>query len=48
MSGSWRDFEIFLHIPQYKVSSPISQLLAQESTVVIRHMGSSENNIQNL
>ena len=25
-SRSRRDFEIFLHIPQYKLSSPISQL----------------------
>ena len=25
-SRSWRDFEGFLHIPQYKLSSPISQL----------------------
>ena len=25
-SRSWRDFEIFLHLPQYKLSSPISQL----------------------
>ena len=23
---SWRDFEIFLHLPQYKLSRPISQL----------------------
>ena len=23
---SWRDFEIFLRLPQYKLSSPISQL----------------------
>ena len=26
ITSSWRDFEIFLHIPQYKLSSPISQL----------------------
>ena len=25
-SRSRRDFEIFLHLPQYKLSSPISQL----------------------
>ena len=25
-SRSWRDFEIFLHLPQYKLSGPISQL----------------------
>ena len=25
-SRSQRDFEIFLHLPQYKLSSPISQL----------------------
>ena len=25
-SRSWRDFEMFLHLPQYKLPSPISQL----------------------
>ena len=25
-SRSQRDFEIFLHLPEYKLSSPISQL----------------------
>ena len=28
-SRSWRDFEIFLHLPQYKLSGPISQLWLQ-------------------
>ena len=23
---TWQDFEIFLHLPQYKLSGPISQL----------------------
>ena len=35
-SRSRRDFEIFLHLPQYKLSRPISQL---------RHMLGSENEI---
>ena len=25
-SRSWRDFEIFLHLPQYELSGPITQL----------------------
>ena len=40
-SRSQGDFEIFLHLPQYKLSSPISQLWDM-------YVCSSDNNIQDL
>ena len=43
-SRSWRDFEIFLHLLQYKLSSPIFQLWQ----VVIKYVCKSNNNIQDL
>ena len=34
-SRSRRDFEIFLHLPQYKLSRPISQLLVGRPKLII-------------
>ena len=44
-SRSVHDFELFLHLPQYKLLSPISQLWHMEE-VVMKYVCSSDTNIK--
>ena len=46
-SRSRRDFEIILHLPQYKLSNPISQLWHMLEDI-IKSVCKSDNNIQDL
>ena len=46
-SRSRPDFEIFLHLPEYKLSGPISQLWGMLG-IVIKYVCYSDNNILDL
>ena len=43
-SRSQMDFEIFLHLPQYKLSGPITQLWCKLESLYIQYVGSSDKN----
>ena len=49
-SKSLRDFEIFLHLTQYKLSGPITKLWSKLPSLYFmnKHVCSSDTNVQNL